>query len=193
MNKPLLSKARLRRLFDYEDGVLIWRERPRKDSKTQRAFAIFKSRFANKSAGTLSHTGYVHIEINGVKFLAHRLIWVWHHGRIPKNLTLDHIDSDKSNNRIENLRIATRSQNSANAPISKRNTSGFKGVQASGEKWSARIRLNGKAHHLGSYTNIEDAIQAYAFASDLAYGEFTHPSVESKNPFRQLQLWRTHE
>lgn len=189
MIKPLPSKARLRRLFDYERGVLIWRERPRKDFKTQGAHATFNTRWVNKSAGCLKPSGYVFITLNGVSFLAHRLIWVWHHGRIPKNLNLDHIDGNKSNNRIENLRLATRSQNSANAPISKRNKSGFKGVQASGEKWSARIRLNGKAHHLGSYTNIEDAAAVYAFASDLAYGEFSHPSVEAKNPFRQLTLW----
>lgn len=189
MIKPLPSKARLRRLFDYEDGVLIWRERPRTDFKTQGAHATFNTRWVNKLAGTLNPSGYVQIRVHGVKFLAHRIVWVWHHGRIPKNLTLDHIDGNSWNNRIENLRLATQSQNSANAPKRANNTSGFKGVQASGGKWVARIIVNGKLHHLGTFSNIEDAVAVYAFASDLAYGEFSHPSVSAKNPFRQLTLW----
>ena len=190
MIKPLPSKARLRRFFYYSDGVLVWRERPRTDFKTQRAFAIWNARFAKKPAGRLCRNEYRMVKIDDIPYLAHRLIWVWHRGRLPKKLEVDHIDSNKTNNRIQNLRLATRSQNIANTPKHSNNTSGFKGVRARHGKWVAQIVVNGKNHHLGTYTDITVAAAIYAFASELAHGEFTHPSVEMENPFRQLQLFQ---
>lgn len=92
----------------------------------------------------------------------------------PAHLQVDHIDSDGLNNRRSNLRLATVSQNHFNSRISKRNTSGFKGVsfEKRANKWLARIKIDGKVKWLGYYNNPEDAGAAYAKASPEVHGNF---------------------
>ena len=97
------SQAELRRLFVYEDGQLFWLE----------AHASQQYR-CGEPAGYDATDGYKQVTINGTLFRLHRLIWVYHHGAIPKKVTIDHADRDNSNNRIENLRLATRAQQNSN-------------------------------------------------------------------------------
>jgi hypothetical protein len=89
---------------------------------------------------------------------------------------LDHIDCDRSNNRIANLRDATPSQNHANTKRSSTNTSGFKGVSANGSSgknpWTACIRINKKSTHLGCYKTKEEAALAYEKAAKEYFGDF---------------------
>jgi hypothetical protein len=105
---------------------------------------------------------------------AHRLAWFYVHGRWP-NPGIDHINGQKGDNRICNLREANSSQNAQNQTLRKDNVCGHPGVQAMGGKWRARIRLNGISHELGYYEDIEDAAFAYSEAK-LALHKF-NPTV----------------
>lgn len=89
---------------------------------------------------------------------------------------VDHADSNKLNNNVNNLRYATRRENSQNATISKRNTSGCKGVawQKKAKKWEAHIMIGGTKVHLGLFNSLEDAKQARIRRANQAFGEFTN-------------------
>lgn len=89
----------------------------------------------------------------------------------PENV-IDHIDGDKLNNQIENLRIATISQNIANSKISKNNKCGYKGVYKGNSGWRACIMKDGKTIHLGTFKDIEDAVEAYDTKAIELFGEF---------------------
>ena len=97
------SQQELRRIFTYEDGELIWLE----------AHAAQRYR-KGQPAGYAGADGYSQVTINGTMFRIHRLIWVYHNGAIPEKLTVDHRDRDSTNNRIGNLRLATRAQQNSN-------------------------------------------------------------------------------
>jgi len=123
-------------------------------------------------AGCKTHEGYIQIRLNGASIRAHRLAWAMHYGYQP--LEIDHINCDKSDNRISNLRECTNSENNANKQIQKNNTSGIKGVcwNKNSAKWQASIKKNRNKIYLGSFINIEDAAKAYDEASKLHHGEF---------------------
>ena len=94
-----MTKEQVKKIFQYKDGFLFW-----KDTYGQKS----------EIAGHIEKRGYTNISINGKKYRAHRLIWTYHNGKIPSGLVVDHIDCDKTNNKIENLRLATRKQNAYN-------------------------------------------------------------------------------
>lgn len=96
----------------------------------------------------------IHIDRKGYK--EHHLAWFYMTGIWP-NIEIDHIDKDPLNNKFNNLRLATRSQNCCNTGISKNNTSGHKGVSKAGNKWCAYINLNKKRYRLGHFDTIEEA------------------------------------
>jgi hypothetical protein len=93
---------------------------------------------------------------------------------MEKGEIVDHIDSNTLNNRRENLRLATYSQNSMNTRISSRNTSGYKGVSvdATGNSWRAQIKAEGEIKYLGLYSTPEEAHEAYKIAAVKYFGEF---------------------
>jgi hypothetical protein len=93
--------------------------------------------------------------------MAHRLVWLLHKGYWPA-ADLDHINEDKTDNRIENLREATRAQNMQNVRVHKHNTSGCKGVAwyAPRGKWRAYIFCNYRQRHLGLFSTFTDAVAA---------------------------------
>lgn len=92
----------------------------------------------------------------------------------PEGFEVDHQDCDGLNNRRKNLRVATKSQNMQNQRLRSTSKSGFKGVCFRKDigKWMARIKVNGKQHHLGCFTTAEDAHAAYVAASDRLHGDF---------------------
>lgn len=105
----------------------------------------------------------------------HQIIFVRMLGReLVKGEIVDHIDRDGLNNRRENLRLATRSENGRNQKCRSDNTSGYKGVHwhKGTRKWIAQIRLNGKAKHLGLFKTPEEAHVAYQEAAKELFGEF---------------------
>ena len=166
-----LNISKIKELFDYKDGNLIWRERPKEHFRGERAWASWHSRFCGKPVGSFNREGYMTTTIIGVgtkkDFKIHRLIWVWHYGRWPKG-EIDHIDHNRGNNKIENLREVSRKENAKNLSISKLNSSGVSGVTWDRTlcKWVAKIRVEGKTHHIGVFDSIEEAENAREAAKE---------------------------
>lgn len=124
-------------------------------------------------AGSVGSSGYLQVRVDGKLYLAARLGWLYVNGCWPKQF-LDHIDGDRLNNRIENLREASPTENSRNAKIRKDNTTGFKGVslfKRSG-RYAAVICDQGKNHFLGHFNTPEEAGAAYVNAARELHGEF---------------------
>lgn len=148
----MLTQARLKEALHYDRkaGVFTWRE-PRPGLRV------------GDTAGCLRPDGYVVIRIDGVLYRANRLAWLYVHGRWPA-ADAEHRNGVRSENRIRNLREATRSQNLQNLRRAKtNNASGLLGVclhRRSG-KWRATIKANGKQQHLGLFTNKNEAHAAY--------------------------------
>lgn len=115
-------------------------------------------------------TGYILIRINGKKYKAHRLAWFYVYGEWPCG-NIDHIDGDPFNNRISNLRIATVSQNIANARV-KQGKRTPKGVRVTKYGYQARITFKGIQYNLGFFSNPEDASNAYYEKAIELYGEY---------------------
>lgn len=132
----------------------------------------WNARYAGKIAGRNTN-GYRVIAINRKAYYAHRLAWVYVTGEWPKS-DIDHINLNKSDNRLCNLREASRSQNSQNTPIRARNTCGLKGVtwHKKDKKWQAQIMVGRKPMYLGSYKTPNEAHDAYVEASRLYHREF---------------------
>jgi hypothetical protein len=105
----------------------------------------------------------------------HQAIFLMHHKYLPKYI--DHIDGVSTNNKIENLREATQSQNMANSKLNAANKSGYKGVtwREDIKKWSSRVMHNGKNISLGCYESKEEAFEAYIKGSARIFGEFARP------------------
>lgn len=117
-------------------------------------------------AGTADSRGYQQIRICGRKYLAHRLAWLYVYGVFPSK-HLDHVNRDKSDNRISNLREATRSENNQNRGLQKNNTSCYRGVCWNSRflRWQARISVSGKRKSLGYFETAELAYEAYKAAA----------------------------
>lgn len=138
---------------------------------------FWKQQRGGKKAGSLAgHTnrrGYVVIHACGKLHYAHRLAWCMHYGDFPPNgKFIDHENLDKSDNRIVNLRIATKSENAANTRAQSNSKSQIKGISFGNNKWRVRICLNGKQKWLGSFNSIEAAKDAYARNANALFGEF---------------------
>lgn len=134
----------------------------------------------NSPAGTnaakkLDTHGYPIVRVCGREFRAHRLAWIIARGNWPA-ADIDHINRNRTDNRIANLREATRRENLGNSSLSSHNTSGIKGVhlyKATG-RWSAYINVHGKRKHLGYFDTCELAGAAYREAAKVTFGEFAH-------------------
>jgi hypothetical protein len=162
----IITAEQVRNLLDYdsENGGFTWRMRPVVNTYSSR----FNNRYAGEKAGSLNKKGYVVIDIAGCKQLLHRIVWLHQTGSMP-TLHIDHINGNKSDNRIENLREATQAQNNCNT--SKRNRFG-KGVNKQGNKYSGQIRHEGKYFYLGLFSTPEEAHAAYCAAATRLHGDF---------------------
>lgn len=117
---------------------------------------------AGSPAGATNAKGYRQISVRGVLYYAHRLVWLAEHGVLPAGL-VDHINRDRSDNRIQNLRVVSAKENMENTGAYSSNTSGYKGVQWDKQygKWIAVVQHNGKRVFAGRYGSVYDAHQAY--------------------------------
>ena len=158
---PLISKEFLESLFDYKDGVLFWKKR------TSIAIQI------GDVAGGHHGGGYFKVRVNGKKRFVHRVVFLMHHGFLPE--FIDHIDGDPSNNKIENLREATMSQNCMNKKLQSNNTTGVRGVHFDKKtgKFVAAITVKRKRTRLGSFDDLESAKHCYLEKIQSFHGEFT--------------------
>lgn len=128
--------------------------------------------------------GYGQVKMDGKPYFTHRLIWLLAYGEWPE--FIDHINRNKLDNRLENLRAVTRTENQHNHGLRKNNTSGYIGVyfHKQANKYEAQIILNGKRIYLGLYATAEEAFTAYMIAKiDL------HPtSPDAQEYLRELTL-----
>ena len=154
-NHPELTAERLRELLSYDPETGVFR----------RLISTSSNARAGDVAGFFNDQGYRLIRINNRQYRAHRLAWLYVHGRWPAD-QLDHINGVRDANWIANLREATQFENQQNLPIRGKNTSGHPGASwhAGDRKWHARIRAQGKLQFLGSFDSPEDAGRAYAEA-----------------------------
>jgi hypothetical protein len=129
------------------------------------------------NAGSVAKNGKLYISIDADKFLAARLAWAIMTGSFPES-EIDHKDGDKTNNRWDNLREATRPQNLWNRGWNSNNTSGYRGVRLRDGRWHAEIRVNNKVYRLGKFSTPEEASRAYQNAALRAHGEFYRQPVE---------------
>lgn len=122
-------------------------------------------------------TGYKHTRIFYKEYMVHILIWIMHNDIVPKGYFVEHKDRIRLNNKIDNLRLATRSQNCANVTKRKGNFgSQYKGVSydTKKEKWLAHIQKDKKQYFIGLFNSEEDAREAYMIKSIELFGEFAH-------------------
>lgn len=130
---------------------------------------------AGTKAGTITNQGYVRIKILDKVYMAHRLAWLYVYGKLPNDM-IDHINHDKADNRIENLREATNQQNQFNKPKSKYSKSNYKGISfhKKSNKWLAQININKVNTYLGIFDTEEEAALAYQNKSKEIHKEFAH-------------------
>ena len=149
----IIDQAAVQKVLEDKDGVLHWRK-------------------TGKRAGTLHHTGYTQVSIKGKSYNAHRLMFLLYHGWLPE--VIDHIDGNRSNNSIENLRPATWSQNLQNMKLRPTNKSGCKNVSwcNTKKKWSVQLSVNGCQKNLGRFDDLELADLVAAEARDKYHGPF---------------------
>lgn len=152
----------LRANFEYRDGFIY-----RTSSLGGQA--------TGTRAGWLTYCNgkpYRKVSVMRKTMYVHHVVFLLHHGFLPKRI--DHKDGNSINNKIENLRAATQSQNIANSKLSKLSTSGYKGVtwRKDTEKWQAQLHCDGKHISLGSHATKEQAHEAYKVASSKYFGEF---------------------
>jgi HNH endonuclease len=160
--RPRITRARLRELLDYNDetGEFRWRKRV---SKPVRVGDV---------AGALEINGYWKISIHGRQYRAHHLAWFYMTGKWRSGF-IDHRDGNRSNNRWDNLRRATPSQNCANRRLPRNNRCGFKGVtRTKSGRWCASIHKQGRRYHLGIFSTPQEAHAAYVTAARKLFGEF---------------------
>lgn len=150
-------------LFEYRDGALYWRVKPcRRDPVGMKAGFFDAAR------------GYTAICYNRKRYYIHRLIYLIHNGYLPPQV--DHIDGDKTNNRIENLRACNHAQNARNKPAQINNTSGVKNVvwDKNRLKWVVYMKVNGKNTNFGGFEDIELAAFVASELRDRHHQEFAN-------------------
>lgn len=185
MKTPSISVSRLRELlsFDAETGTLHWRERGPKDfpngygrgTSAEAGCQRWNESFAGRPAlNAINSGGYRGGPICGSRLKAHHVVWALNYGEWPAR-ELDHINQCRSDNRIENLRYASRSQNGVNRSYKPKGSCKFRGVAPAPrckDKWSARISFKKKQHFLGLFDTPEAAAKAYDLEARRLHGDF---------------------
>ncbi|MDU5780720.1 MAG: HNH endonuclease signature motif containing protein [Pantoea sp.] len=159
-------QASLELLSDYLDydantGIFKWKKSAGKRS-------------AGSIAGSLMHIGYIRICVLKQPYMAHRLAWIFHYGELPSS-SIDHINGDRSDNRISNLRLANYQENAWNTTQYSNNRCGLKGVHFNSrdKRYIAQITAGGERICLGSFKDKFEAHEAYLKASSRLHGKFS--------------------
>lgn len=159
---PAIPAKDLHKILDYdpETGLFKWKHRPLEFFKDRGDQARWNTRLAGKPALNADDThGYKRGAIFNRNVKAHQVAWAMHYGEWPER-SIDHLNSDRADNRIENLRIAAHKDNQRNQKRRRDNASGHTGVYKVGKKWVAKIKVDYKSITLGTFEDINDAIAA---------------------------------
>jgi hypothetical protein len=164
----MITRNRLMAVLDYDadTGIFLWKR------------SISRRVRVGERAGAINTKGYRQITIDGVPYVAHRLVWLITYDKWPTE-QLDHINGDRDDNRVANLRQASQTQNKANGGAYRNNTSGYRGVSwhKRRKRWIAHIRVGGKRKSLGYFVTPDAAYTAYLAAAKDEFGEFAHRAV----------------
>jgi hypothetical protein len=168
--------AKIREFIDYnpETGAMTWKK-----------VMSNRTKAGSPCGANIDSKGYSRVCFDGKQYRAHRVAWAIFYGEEPVQ-QIDHINGNRTDNRIANLRIATNTENSRNCKISKNNTSGVTGVTYHGvaNKWLAQITVNRKNVYLGIFANKEDAIKTRKHAESLYFGGFANNSAQAATTLR---------
>ncbi|NDC49514.1 MAG: HNH endonuclease [Micrococcales bacterium] len=142
----------LKAIFEYNpvDGVVRWN--------------ICRSNMVKGArAGCINKSGYIVVTVDSKTYRLTRLIWIYMFGHIPDDFHVDHINGNKIDNRLCNLRLVTNKQNQENRPAPRNTSSGYRGVtwHKACSKWMARICHHGKRETIGFFETADDAYSAY--------------------------------
>lgn len=166
----MITHAELQNLLDYspQTGLFTWRETRAHNAKQ------------GSIAGWRATNGYLWITVNDQRYLAHRLAWFYVHGVWP-DAEIDHVDHDRLNNRLENLRRATSEENRRNSGKRRNGKHKWRGIYfRSPNCWYARITVSGKVIRIGVFKDAADAAQAYNFAAVEHFGPFANLNCASQ-------------
>lgn len=157
-----LTQEEAHRLFEYRDGVLYWKERPKNSRKPK----------GDMEAGTKSGHGYKKLTVNQKRFYVHQVVFLMQHGYIPE--VVDHIDGNTNNNKIENLRASNKSLNACNSKQNSKNTSGHRNVvwSVACQKWQVKVQLQKRGLHLGVFEDFDLACLVADEARRLYHGTY---------------------
>lgn len=159
----MITQELAHELFEYRNGELYWKIKScRRDPIGSKAGYFDLSR------------GYTTIHYQRKRYYLHRLIFLMHHGFLP--VEIDHIDTDRTNNKIENLRVCSRSQNGSNRPAQSNSKSGIKNVSWSKvrNKWTVFIKSNNKQKNIGGFDDLELAELVSIMAREKYHGMYAN-------------------
>ena len=183
MARKILPPVRLlRKLFAYDPvtGELCHKARPRSMFRNQRTFLAWNKRYAGKVTGTPS-PAYLIVRVRGETFCVHRVAFKIHYGSEPPEL--DHINRNQTDNRLINIRVATRSQNMMNRAVRNDSRTGIRGVSLRGaSRYLARICVEGYSYYLGYFATAAEAKTAREAAEARLHGEFAAQLSDTERP-----------
>lgn len=158
----MITQQLVAEYFDHKDGHLYWKKVAHPN----------KQYLVGQEAGSIHATGYRHVTWKGKVHKVHRLIFLLEHGYMPKEI--DHINGDRQDNRLKNLREVTRSQNQCNRFVLTNNTSGYAGVSwhKKSKSWVVRLMKDGKTKAIGYFKDLELAGLVSAEARSLYHGVY---------------------
>lgn len=157
----MIDPITLRELIAYDPttGAMTWQVRAQKWFSTKRSCSRWNSIYAGTKALHTAHKdGYRHGEVLGMSCLAHRAAWALSHGEWPD--CIDHINGDRSDNRLANLRSVSKAENARNMGLSRHSTTGVIGISLRGARWIARIRSGGRLIQIGTFDSLTEASEA---------------------------------
>jgi hypothetical protein len=168
--KPLPPLERLQELFEVDtNGRLLCKQRPHPHSRFR----------VGDEVGTLHPSGYRKIAINGSAYFVHRIIWFLMYGEDPGSMQIDHINRIRDDNRPENLRLATETQNKWNTVCQLNSATGYRGIRKRFWGQSYRWEVSFRRKYVGTYKTLEEAIEAWEEVVRPHAGEFFLPAQKT--------------
>lgn len=173
--KKLLTFDEVNHLVNYnpETGAITWKERDENEFPDLKLRRAWNAKYAGKEAGCVSSSGYMHLRIKGTLYYSHRVAWLISKGVWPSEY-IDHINHEKIDNRISNLREASALQSVLNRRRSSSNKSGVKGVSwvEKCSAWQAKITKNRKTIYIEYFNSIEEAEKSISAKRNELHGLF---------------------